>query len=128
MKLMKETVFTVGQKVACHHPDGYSLGEVAAVDANHVTAVVKYHQHQEDGSTTEETSVRQFVRREKDGLFVSPASLRETRPRWMLSSMENSVACWKWRKNESLKTKLAKSLRGARILLRWAMGHSETVK
>lgn len=117
---MNIATFTTGQKVACHHPDGYSLGVVTTIEDNKVTAVVTYHEYKEDGSTATKTSVREFIHRESDGLFVSSESLEEVRPQWMLSTLEDSVACWKWRQQVSLKAKVSEGIRVSRILLHWA--------
>lgn len=119
MKTMTLNTFTVGQKVACHHPDGYNLGIVTHVDEDKVTAEVSYHEYQKDGSITAESSIREFCHREQDGLFVAAQSLEEFRPQWMLSTLDDSVSCWQWRQNKPVWKKAQECIRDLILFTRW---------
>lgn len=119
MKTMITSTFAIGQKVACHHPDGYNIGVVTHVDGDKVTAEVSYHEYQKDGSVTAKVSLREFSHREQDGLFVAAQSIEEFRPQWMLSTLENSVSCWQWRQNKPVWKKAQERIVDLALFARW---------
>lgn len=114
-------VFEIGEHVACHSPSGYNSGTVTSIEANKVTAVVRYHEYQNDGSTADKESIREYARREKDGLFVSEQSLTEERPHWMLSSLDEAENFRQWRNPTSIFHKAGEAIRTGVILLHWAI-------
>lgn len=70
--------FSVGQEVICYEKEGYSFGDVTAVDGDKVTvALLDFTDAAVKGIGTE---YREYTRRVEDGLYVHAESVSEQFP------------------------------------------------
>jgi hypothetical protein len=70
--------FSVGQEVICYEKEGYSFGDVTAVDGDRVTvALLDFTDAAVKGIGTE---YREYTRRVEDGLYVHADSASEQFP------------------------------------------------
>ena len=87
--------FSVGQEVICYEKEGYSFGEVTAVDGDKVTvALLDFTDAAVKGIGTE---YREYTRRVEDGLYVHAESVSEQFPTLRIGALSEFYSMLKKR-------------------------------
>lgn len=95
-KTFTESKFVEGQKVACYFNEVVTSGEVLSADDSTVLVGIECNTYK-DGAFKTALSMETYVRRETDGLFVSPASVGQRIPDVMIAHSGDMDEVNKWR-------------------------------
>lgn len=102
--------FVEGQNVACYFNDVVTFGEVLSADENTVLVGIEYNTPHKDGASPTALSMETYVRRETDGLFVSPDSVGQRIPDVMIAHSGDMNEINKWRYYPTPMKKLMRNL------------------
>lgn len=108
-KTFTESKFVEGQKVACYFNEAVTFGEVLSADENTALVSIEYNTYK-DGASKTALSMETYVRRETDGLFVSPASVGQRIPDVMIAHFGDMHEVNKWRYYSTPTKKLMRTL------------------
>lgn len=109
-KTFTRSKFVEGQTVACYFNEVVTFGEVLSADEDTVLVSVEYNISPKDGASRTALSMETYVRRETDGLFVSPASVGQRIPYEMIAHSGDMNEVNKWRYSPTPMKKLMRNL------------------
>lgn len=109
-KTFTKPKFVEGQKIACYFNEVVTFGEVLFADESTVLVGTEYNTPHKDGVAQTALSMETYVRRETDGLFVSPASVGQRIPDVMIAHFEDMHEVNKWRYYSTPTKKLMRTL------------------
>jgi hypothetical protein len=100
--------FSAGDEVGCYFGVVFTMGTVESVAPGKVVVKVEFNRYEDNDISrrTTEVELLEYIRREKDGLYVSASSLHQYVPESMMIAVTDIGPTNQWRYSPSLLERL----------------------